>query len=83
MQPLLPASIVNGSGFHTDTGWLMRLVGMPVVNFGPGDPALAHRNNEQRRAGDMVECAKVIAAACLDWCNAPTPADPNQSRRTK
>jgi acetylornithine deacetylase len=56
-----------GSYFHTDMGWLER-TGTPSLNFGPGNPALAHQNDECVPIQDLVDCAKAIAVAILDWC---------------
>ena len=63
-----PLARITGSGFHTDTGWFQRLNGIPVVNFGPGNPALAHMTNEKCPADDLIKATKAIAAVCLDWC---------------
>jgi len=62
-------TVLNGSGFHTDTGWLMRVPRIPVVNYGPGNPALAHRTNEKCKIEDIVTCCKGIASVCYEWCN--------------
>lgn len=69
VQEVRRETILNGSGFHTDTGWLMRVPKIPVVNYGPGNPALAHRTNEKCKTEDVVTCCKGVASVCLDWCN--------------
>lgn len=64
-----PAIKLSGSGFHTDTGWFERLAKIPVVNFGPGDPSLAHFTNEKCKVEDVIIATKMIALSCMDWCN--------------
>ncbi|WP_069853273.1 succinyl-diaminopimelate desuccinylase [Actinoalloteichus hymeniacidonis] len=35
-------------------------LGMPAVNFGPGDPTLAHTQQEHVRVADITRCARVL-----------------------
>ena len=35
-------------------------LGIPAVNFGPGDPLLAHKDNEHVDAGAVRECLRVL-----------------------
>ena len=37
--------------------------GIPAINFGPGDPAFAHKADEQVRIDALVRCYEVLAAA--------------------
>ena len=38
------------------------LAGVPAVNFGPGDPAYAHRRDELVRIDALVKCARTLEA---------------------
>ena len=62
----LPA-VAEGCYFHTDMGWQEK-VGMPVVNYGPGDPICAHQDNENLSVADLIQCTKVMALTIMDWC---------------
>ncbi len=41
-------------------------LGVPAVNFGPGDPLLAHRDDEQCPAAQITACARAL----LSWLGA-------------
>ena len=58
----------SGFGAHSDIGLPTGLGNTPTVNFGPGDPALAHQPNERVSIRDLVDCTKAIAIAVQRWC---------------
>lgn len=58
---------MEGCYFHTDTGWPER-TGTPMINLGPGDPRVAHQDNENLHLDDYIECIKKIAAIVMKWC---------------
>ncbi|MDR0361522.1 MAG: ArgE/DapE family deacylase [Planctomycetota bacterium] len=58
---------LGGIGFHTDMGWYVN-TGTAMVNFGPGDPRLAHQPDERLSVEELTRCAKSVAGAIIDWC---------------
>lgn len=59
---------LTGSEFHTDNEWPEKLAGIPTVNFGPGNPALAHNDNERCSLSQLLDYSKMIACVSMDWC---------------
>jgi len=72
---------MEGAYFHTDMGWLER-TGTPTINFGPGDPALAHQNDERVPVRDLIDCAKAIAIIAMDWCGVEDTLDVGGANQT-
>ena len=58
---------VKGVSTHTDMGWFVN-VGIPTINFGPGEMRMAHQNDESLAEEDLIEATKVLACNILDWC---------------
>ncbi|MHC1773700.1 MAG: ArgE/DapE family deacylase [Flexilinea sp.] len=62
------SSSVEGICCHTDMGWLCN-VGIPTLNFGPGNARLAHQANECIEIKELVQCTKIIASIIMNWCS--------------
>ncbi len=59
---------LTGFGAHSDIGLPTKLGRTPTVNFGPGDPAMAHQPNERVAIADLVDCTRAIALTIERWC---------------
>ncbi len=64
--------VLQGQSSHTDMGWLTRS-GAATVNIGPGEPGVAHQDNEFIPEEELVEAAKSFALAILRWSGVPAP----------
>lgn len=58
---------VNGAGSHTDMGWFVH-TGIPTINFGPGNPKMAHQADEYIELEEYITGIKILASMIMDWC---------------
>ena len=58
---------INGFAAVCDAAFL-DAKGIPAVVYGPGDLLVAHAFNEYVETSELVDSAKSIALAMLDWC---------------
>jgi succinyl-diaminopimelate desuccinylase len=60
-----------GGEAHPKFGWtdVARFTGLgvPAVNFGPGDPLFAHKQDEHVPVDDIVRCERLLRT----WLGAP------------
>lgn len=56
-----------GVGCHTDMSQFVHM-GIPTINFGPGDPMLAHMPDERINIDNLLLCTRMIASMLLEWC---------------
>jgi acetylornithine deacetylase len=62
---------LQGVTAHTDMGWFVN-VGIPTLNFGPGEAHVAHQDDENVPVDDLLDTTKTIALTLLDWCEVHT-----------
>lgn len=58
--------VIEGVCAHTDIGWFQNL-GIPTVVIGPGNPRLAHQNDERVSEEDLIRLTKFIANILIKW----------------
>jgi len=58
--------MVEGVCAHTDIGWFQTL-GIPAVVIGPGNPRLAHQNDERLSEEDLIKLTKFLASVLVSW----------------
>lgn len=73
LEELKIPPVLEGCYFHTDMGWVEK-AGIPIVNFGPGDPRDAHSSDEKCPVEDLIQATKTIALTILDWCRTTSDA---------
>jgi acetylornithine deacetylase len=59
---------VWGAPYGSDLRLLTGKGGIPTVQYGPGDAALAHAPDERVPLREVVTCARVLALLAVDYC---------------
>jgi acetylornithine deacetylase len=59
---------VWGAPYGSDLRLLTGKGGIPTVQYGPGDAALAHAPDESVPLREVVTCARVLALLAVDYC---------------
>lgn len=59
---------VYGGPYGSDLRLLVGLGGIPTVQYGPGDAAIAHTADEYVRMDEVVTCAEVLVHVILSIC---------------
>jgi succinyl-diaminopimelate desuccinylase len=59
LKPLLITGATDGRHF--------RLKGIPAINYGPGQLAIAHAYNECLSVDDLIKAVKVVGGTILDF----------------
>ncbi len=59
---------VKGMTYGTDMTHFNRIAGIPTILFGPGDMALAHRNDERVPVDQLHAATSVLARTATQWC---------------
>ncbi len=62
-----PPADVYGAPYGSDLR-LLTAAGIPTVQYGPGDAAVAHGPTEAVRIDDAVHATRALALFLLDWC---------------
>ncbi|HEY77192.1 MAG TPA: M20 family metallopeptidase [Thermoflexia bacterium] len=53
---------------YLDMDFLVNDLGIPTANYGPGDLALAHTDQERLDVGELLTATRVYALAALEMC---------------
>ncbi|MCO7174823.1 ArgE/DapE family deacylase [Sporolactobacillus kofuensis] len=67
LKQLAIDSKIEGTTCHTDMGWPIN-VGIPTINFGPGNSRAAHNSDEYLEVDELIKATKMIAMTIIDWC---------------
>jgi len=58
--------IIEGVCAHTDLGWFQE-IGIPTVVLGPGNPRVAHQNDEFVIEEDLIKLTKLLSTLITGW----------------
>ena len=53
--------------FGTDGAWINKMTGCPIIIYGPGNIANAHRPNEYVEVSQVIEASMVYASLLVDY----------------
>ncbi len=59
---------IRAMTYGTDMTHFNRIAGIPTILFGPGDMALAHRNDERVPVEQLHAATSVLARTAMQWC---------------